>query len=1317
MATIESLGLGSGVLTSDLVESIIGAEREAADLRLDAEAELVEARITAYGEVKSLLSSIDSAVSALASPSEAASTIASSSNESILTATTSSSATPGTYTVEVQATAKAHSLASDSYASAQEIVGTGKLVFTFGTNTYDVDGNLTGQEVNPDIAGATITIDDSNHTLSGIRDAINSGKFGVTASIVNDGQGYRLLITSDDTGEEQAMRIQALDSNGNELTDGLAALAYNPTQLAYSGIEETSAGSDALLVVNGLTITRSSNDVNEVINGVTLNLKSADVGTSVTITVEPDVETLSDNIQAFVDAYNSFKAFTDEVTAYNATESTGGILLGDSTLRSIQSQIRSLISQPITGLSGTSYRSLTELGVNTDQNNGYLLTFDTSAFKTALTESRSSVVGILAKTGTTTDSQITYVNDSINTKPGTYDVVVTQLATQAIYEGGSVAGLDFSSPVVIDDTNDQFTINVNGTTSRVTLTKGSYSSADDLSRELALQINSSDNIANKGYSVSVEYDETQSSFNIISNTYGSSSKVYFTSVDENTANTLGFNTLNSGTYKGVELTTLDASAFNGRGASTLAGTRSVAESAGINFASNNATFSLSVDGAAAVDVTVSQSASGNDLNGDGIFGDRQDTLQAIQTAIDSTALSGQVTASFDDSGYLIFTTTGTGASKSIEITAAGSSTADVLLGLDATDGAQTNGKDAGLTFGSDVSFRVQVDGTSGDSLVTLPAGTYATGNDLAAQLQASLQASIDADANLAPKVEGAETTTGSRDISSLIDFGTTNAGFTLNVSGDEQEIIINSSTGDNLADIQSAIDAAYGSGVVTASLDGTGLKLTTVATGHEEYIEVAADGRGAYTSSFGDITTGIDFTGDNASFTLTVGGTAIDVTVDGDGTAGTNDADSNLSVIQLALDEALVASGNFSAGDVVAKVDDLGQLYFETVSQHGIKNAATLGSNASIEVSNLAGSAATTLGMSAEVSSNGYDGLGLTTSERDYGYDLNVEVAYNYNADDDKGSFNITIGGQSTRVGFTDLDSTAISYLGLQDVSLYSEEIPTGQDVAGTINGVTATGNGQYLRAVDGNVAAKPGYYLGGEAADFSSSVVLDADNSTFSINIDGVEAEVQLNYPATYISGGALASALETAINNTSAFKSENISVSVDFSTDATSFAYNKFGIISNTTGSDSVVEITSVSAEAASIFGFVKGIGDGERGSDAVGQVDDASGLRLKITGGSVGDRGTVTYVSGFGDQLADLMESLLSGSDSVINTKLNSLTDQQTAIEQEKEDLDDRMTAQEARLKSQFSYNDAIIQTLNTTLDYVKQQFEVLNAAKNN
>jgi flagellar hook-associated protein 2 len=1317
MAAIESLGLGSGVLTNDLVEKIVGAEREASDKRLDRDEEILDARITAYGEIKSLASTLQSATSALSLPSTAGSTTASSSDEAILTTEASILAEPGTYSVEVLNTAKAHSVVTDAYSSIDEIIGTGEIQITFGAITYDGGGGFLSQDVDPTKGGAPITIDDSNKTLSGIREAINNADIGAKASIINDGSGYRLVISSEDTGEQNAMRIMTLDDGGAVATTGLSSIAYNEVQTGVGTMSETAKGEDALLKANGLTITRESNSIDEVVPGVTLNLLSADVGKPISIVVAPDTAGVQEKIQDFVTAYNDFKKFSDELTSYNSDTDQAGLLLGDSTLRGIQSQIRSMISQPIEGLAGTKYRSLTELGVNTDRTNDFLLEFDPAVFSKAMKEERESIISILAKSGTAGDAQIRYVNDSINTQAGTYAIEVTQLATQAIYQGGSVAGLDFASPVVVDDSNNNFTINLNGKNEAITLTSGSYATGEELAKQIGFQINSNETYKQFAYSATVEYDAVDKNFSITSNKYGEDSKISFTSTDTNSANTLGFNITGKGTYEGVELTTLNSDAFLGKGSTTQPGNRAMSSAEGVNFDLNNATFSLDI-GAGPVAVTVNLNAAGNDLNGDSIIGDRKDTLQAIQTAIDATALTGDVVAEFDDNGYLRFTTSAIGSAQQIEITAVGGSSSDSAIGLSDSQGIQTTGDDAGLTFASATEFNMAVDGVGTTTKVSVPAGTYLSGADLATAVETAMDTALAADPAFAGLTKGGESSTGTRDISTNIDFSSINSGFMLNVSGIQQEVIVNSDSGDNVVDVQTALDTAFGAGVVTASLDGSGLKLSSVATGHNEYLEITADGRGAKSDSTlvtTNITTGIDFSGvgNNSTFTLAVDGIDINVDVNGDGTAGTNDAASTLTVIQSALDIGLVASGQFDSGDVIAKLDGSGNLFFETLAKEGVRTAATYGSGASIEVKNIAGTTAASLGLVADVQTNGYDSLGFDDTRR-YGYDLDADVNYVYDPLTDLGSLQINVGGNATEVSFTDIDAAAVSFFGLQDAAIYSPSIAQGQNVEGKVNGIDAKGNGQFLSAQDGNKKASNGFYIANPGADFTSPVNIDTTNNTFTIKVDGVETVISLAQPAVYNSGESLAAALEAAINDDATYKADGISVKVEYNDDPASFSYQKFGIISASKGETSKVEMTDVPGGASAIFGFINGSADGESGKAQEGNIDPSSGIRMKITGGAIGARGDITYISGFADQLNASLLAMLDSSDGIISNKLDALDNDKKKLAEKRQSIDTRMSAQEARLKSQFLYNDAIVSKLNSTGDFIKQQFEAMNNA---
>jgi flagellar capping protein FliD len=1312
MAAIESLGIGSDLLTSDLVENIINADKAAGDRRLTTRQSVIDAKISAYGEIQSKLFDFSETIVVLADDSNAGATKSESSDETILTATATTSAPSGTYAVEVQRIAKANSLVSEPYTSVTETVGKGELTFSFGTTAFNGGGGYDSFTTNPDAATQTITINDGNNSLQGLRNAVNDADFGVKASIVFNGSGYVLQMTSAETGENMSMEIVAKDENGALATTGLSNFAFNKNQdTPGNNLTQTQAGQDALLNVNGLAVTRSSNEVTELIDGVTLNLKSANVGEEVSITVGADISAISGNIQDMIDTYNDFQETYKELTAFDETKSTGSLLLGDSTLRGINNQVKSILTSTVSGISGTSFRSFSELGIFTDQNNSFKLSFDSSKFLKGLNEDRESVSGVFATQGTTTDNRINYSNESVNTKPGTYDINITQLATKGFYEGGSVDLLDFSSAVEINDSNDGLGVNLNGKTSSISLTQGSYSTGDELAAEIQLQINSAKDFTDRGFSSTVAFDATNNSFSMTSNTYGSSSQIYITSTDSNTANTLGFANLGEGEFKGTPLSSLNSEYFNGYGTSTFGSSNSVSETTGINFASSNATFGISLNGAAAETVTVNLNAGGSDLNSDGVFGDRKDVLQAIQTAVDATALNGSVTASFNDDDQLIFKTSNSSATDTIEITAAGSNTSDVLLGLSTTDGVQTTGKDPGLTFGANVEFQLGVNGTTSANTISLPAGTFNTGAALATALETQINSDLVGDANLSSLISGALAEEGTRDILSNIDFSAANSGFVLNVNGVEKTILMNADSGNNITDIQTKLDFEFGAGIVTAQLgSGDGLELITNSQTSDDFIQVASDGRGAFTSGGAVIAGGVDFSGaNNATFDLLVDGITLNVDVNGN--AGSGDKTDSLSAIQDALDLSILNNSAFEPGDIVAKLDPSDQIYFETVSRDGVKTSGMFGSSASIEIQSADANAQSTLGLSGVNTSytGGYDAFGLD-NEIKFGSDITADVRYEYDADTDKGQLIINVGGNGNSVSFASVDASAVSFLGIKEPDGSENDVVTGLDTEGTINGVAANGNGQFLTAQNGNAAATNGFYVANQTAIESAPLTIDATNEEFTIKLDGIEAVITIPQK-TYASGTELATAMQKAINENSTIDGEDLSVKVDYTDDVASSAYGTLGIISTSTGFGSKVEITNISSEAATAYGFTVGQGDGDTGKAKDGEVDDASGIRIKVEGGDLGDRGSITYVSGIADQLKNLLQNFLDPNGGTLNTKFNALEKQQVTLDEDKESFDARIAATEARLKSQFLYNDLIISSLKTTEDFLTQQFEAM------
>src|SRR6185295_4563849 len=126
--------------------------------------------------------------------------------------------------------------------STATTIGSGTITLQFGTYA---GGAFTA---NPDHASRTITIAPGQSSLAGVRDAINAAGAGGNASIVNDGTGYRLALTSQASGAANAMRITVADDDLNN-TDalGLSRLAFDATAGGSSNLEEKIGAQDATI--------------------------------------------------------------------------------------------------------------------------------------------------------------------------------------------------------------------------------------------------------------------------------------------------------------------------------------------------------------------------------------------------------------------------------------------------------------------------------------------------------------------------------------------------------------------------------------------------------------------------------------------------------------------------------------------------------------------------------------------------------------------------------------------------------------------------------------------------------------------------------------------------------------------------------------------------------------------------------------------------------------------------------------------------------------------------------------------------------------
>ena len=249
MATISSPGIGSGLDTAGIISKLMSVEAIPLN-NLTTQENSYQTKITAYGQVQSNLSTFQAAVLGLSNINTLKTVTATSSDTSTLSATTTAGAVAGNYSVTVNQLAQAQQLVGNGQASSTSAIGSGAsttVTFDFGT----ISGSQTNGIYNSGttftsngVASKSITIDSSNNTLSGIRDAINAAGMGVTASIINDGSSSpnRLLITNNQTGVANSMRISV---SGDSAVSSL--LSEDPSNPTGQNFKETTSAQNANL--------------------------------------------------------------------------------------------------------------------------------------------------------------------------------------------------------------------------------------------------------------------------------------------------------------------------------------------------------------------------------------------------------------------------------------------------------------------------------------------------------------------------------------------------------------------------------------------------------------------------------------------------------------------------------------------------------------------------------------------------------------------------------------------------------------------------------------------------------------------------------------------------------------------------------------------------------------------------------------------------------------------------------------------------------------------------------------------------------------
>jgi len=314
---ISSLGVGSSVLTQDVLDQLRAADDYQYVTPIDNKISTEEDKSTALEQDIALMDNVYESLKSLNEYGVFESRVATSSNEDVATVTAEDTSDIQDFSLEVINLATKEIEQSGSFLTkdASIATGSGQMELVVGSETYLIDY-------------------DASTTLDELKNLIND-KAGVSvdATIVQVGTGdFRLMLNADDTGTGQDISI-------TDLGDGAGNNTLN-TSLT-TGMSNVQTAVDANFKFNGLDIVRQSNSVDDLLTGVTITLNEA--GTT-NVSIAQDRENIESKITNFVDKYNSALYQLEEDTKSSQDDEVRGVFSSDSTIKSMTRDIQNILN-------------------------------------------------------------------------------------------------------------------------------------------------------------------------------------------------------------------------------------------------------------------------------------------------------------------------------------------------------------------------------------------------------------------------------------------------------------------------------------------------------------------------------------------------------------------------------------------------------------------------------------------------------------------------------------------------------------------------------------------------------------------------------------------------------------------------------------------------------------------------------------------------------------------------------------------------------------------------------------------------------------
>ncbi len=375
-----SLGFGSGIDIKQLVTDLSNASRDPKIKRMTELTQANQTRISALAQARADLDGFANSLGQMVSDGTLRST-PTVSDESVLGVTARAGLQADSFaaTVVVNQLARAQTNYSGVIASRTDAIGAGTMTLTVGG------------------VAKTITIDATNNSLDGLANAINGSGAGVTASIIADEGGHRLILKGP-TGDVGAFTLTA-DAGADP---GLSAFSTS------GGMTVGQSAANAEFTIDGIAFSRASNTIDDVVPGMSLTLKKAAPGQGVDIGASRPLDMIKQTVGDFVSVYNQLK---------KSLVAASNISGAGTSLRELERELGSLVNKVLS--SRGTINKLSDIGVSTTKEG--LLSVDNAKLDKVLASDAGAVEALFnprrdATHTETSDPGIAFALDAIRDK-------------------------------------------------------------------------------------------------------------------------------------------------------------------------------------------------------------------------------------------------------------------------------------------------------------------------------------------------------------------------------------------------------------------------------------------------------------------------------------------------------------------------------------------------------------------------------------------------------------------------------------------------------------------------------------------------------------------------------------------------------------------------------------------------------------------------------------------------------------------------------------------------------------------------------------